>query len=369
MLERSDKITLSAKAGWLLQRPVYHAAFWLLCWFVLVLIDLVRGSALGQSLVGEGINLLFFAAIVYVNLEYLIPHYLTRSRFLNYLGLLAATAIIVTPLKIMFLYFYNGSTIEVLAYLRQNQIYYFFSSFIFAFGSTFLRMMTDWLRHLQEKRELERRQIQSELNFLKAQINPHFLFNTLNSLYALTLRKSDLAPEIVVKLSEMLRYMLYECNEPLTNLSKELLYVQGYLDLEKLRHGDRVEVQLSVDGNADGLMIAPLLLTPFIENAFKHGTMHAVEKGFVHIHVYLDQARIKLEVTNSKPPHQPAQRHPRSGGIGLNNVRRRLDMLYPGRHTLLIDDAPNNYAVQLVIDLKSESQSLSHLESIKHLAS
>ena len=236
--------------------------------------------------------------------------------------------------------------------LLENMDLSFILTFVVAGSSTIFKIVTDWLRHLRERQELETRTMQSELRFLKSQINPHFLFNTLNNLYALTLKKSDKAPEIVIKLSEMMRYMLYECNEKEVPLSKEVHYIRNYLELEKLRQHKDVRIDFEVNGNIGNQKVAPLMFITFLENSFKHGLNNQIADGFVDIRMDVIGDRVHFYIENSKPETRPLQDHRRSGGIGLVNVRRRLNLLYPNQYALEIDDNPRTYAVNLRLDLE-----------------
>jgi len=212
--------------------------------------------------------------------------------------------------------------------------------------------MNDWLESQREKKELQSQTLQSELKFLKSQINPHFLFNTLNSLYALTLKKSDQAPEIVLKLSEMMRYMLYECNEREVPLSKEINYLKNYLELEKIRQGKKMEINFAMDGEVGHQKIAPLMFIPFVENSFKHGISNQISAGYVNILLEINQNEVTVTIENSKTASVPSPSGKKSGGIGLVNVKRRLDLLYPDKYDLIIDEDPNTYTVKLCIDLE-----------------
>lgn len=211
--------------------------------------------------------------------------------------------------------------------------------------------MTDWFKQLREKQELETQTMQSELRFLKSQINPHFLFNTLNNLYALTLKKSDKAPEIVIKLSEMMRYMLYECNEKSVPLHKEVNYLKNYLDLEQLRQHDNIQINFRVDGHVSDQQIAPLLFIPFLENSFKHGLNTQLKDGFVNIHLQVAEKSVDFKIENSKGQTVARPDNRPSGGIGLVNVRRRLNLLYPERYHLKVSNTPNTFAVHLTIQM------------------
>jgi LytS/YehU family sensor histidine kinase len=188
-----------------------------------------------------------------------------------------------------------------------------------------------------------------ELNLLKSQINPHFLFNTLNNIYSLSLQKSDRSPEMILKLSDLMRYMLYECNVPFIDLQREIQFLQDYIDLEKIRHGEKVEILFSVQGAPDGLKIPPLLLIPFVENAFKHGVNAQFGNAWVHISLLLENNHIVFEIKNNKP-QTAAQRNLNSSGIGIENAKKRLQLIYPNKHVLEINDLSASFHIKLSID-------------------
>jgi LytS/YehU family sensor histidine kinase len=225
--------------------------------------------------------------------------------------------------------------------------------------------MDDWLRVQREKKKLQNETLQTELKFLKSQINPHFLFNTLNSLYALTLRKSDDAPMIVLRLSEMMRYMLYECNEKKVLLSKELKYLENYLELEKLRHSKNVDVVFNIEGEVENHMIAPLMFIPFVENGFKHGLNSSLQEGFIHIYIKIGEDYLNLEVKNSSGGKTMSSiEGKKSGGIGLVNVKRRLELLYPNKHDLKIREENGIYHVNMSLKLfKNKTKTLEYDQS------
>lgn len=332
------------------RRVVYHSFFWL---FSLIVLILIEGFEQGFwfTLSNEIIRIFFYCLIVYFNLYYLIPNYLTQNKFLTYCGLLILATVIITPLNVIVFYLkFTGHPVAQ-QMLVESRNFYFLVSFLVAGISTIVKIVSDWSKQLKEKQELETQTMQSELRFLKSQINPHFLFNTLNNLYALTLKKSDQAPEIVLKLSEMMRYMLYECNEKRVPLSKEVNYIQNYLDLERLRHGKKVDIQFEVEGQVGEQKIAPLMFIPFLENSFKHGLNNLITKGFVLIRMQVESNTVYFFIENSKPDVLPPRDLRRSGGIGLVNVHRRLNLLYPENYALDIDDNPNSYVVNLKINL------------------
>jgi two-component system, LytTR family, sensor kinase len=313
---------------------------------IVELIYLTNNDA-AASFINGAISLVFYVVLVYFNLHYLIPRFLARNLLL-YLGCVVGAGLVVTPLQVLALYLRYSGQFDFQQELIRHQGTLLVFNVIVVIISTVLRVIMDWWRYQREKQELLTRNMQSELRFLKSQINPHFLFNTLNNLYALTLKKSDQAPEIVIKLSEIMRYMLYECNEPRVLLSKEIQYMQNYLDLERIRLPKSAEVELTTEGHISEQMVAPLLFVPFVENAFKHGLNHQVGGGgYVRMHLATSGDDLEFFIENSKTGHLPRQRHPRSGGIGLTNVKQRLELLYPGAYDLEVSDEPDRYAVTL----------------------
>ena len=203
----------------------------------------------------------------------------------------------------------------------------------------------------------ERKQVAlySELNFLKAQIHPHFLFNTLNNLYALTLNQSANAPAVVLGLSEILRYMLYECNSELVPLKREIDILKSYLTLEKLRYEERLDLNLSISGDPANKSIAPLLMIPLVENAFKHGAGEMTEGPWVSIDLDVSQDRLKLKVSNGRPVKQAEDSKNHFKKIGVGNVKKRLELIYPGSHHFTVYDEQEMYVVILEISLTFQS--------------
>ncbi|SEQ71861.1 sensor histidine kinase [Neolewinella agarilytica] len=338
----------------LTQRPFYHAGGWLAFLALLVAMQWRTGEfTFGVSLANELINVVFYIIVVYINLLYIFPTYLKKGKFGTYIFLLIGVALVFTPLKLALKYILFSKAGGVQQDILENLSAYFFSTFLVAGLSTVGKIMVDWITQNRIKDKAETETMQSELRFLKSQINPHFLFNTLNSLYALTLKKDDKAPDIVIKLSEMMRYMLYECNEPKVPLRKEINYLQNYLDLERLRQRKGIDIQLEVSGNVSDQMVAPLLLIPFLENSFKHGVNANIKDGFVKATLRVEPRSIHFILENSKGSIMPTQVHGNrpSGGIGLVNVRRRLQLLYPDKYELDVKETPGTYAVHLDLQL------------------
>lgn len=329
---------------------IYHLVFWISLFLILVVSDRSE-LTLPFKLIKEFVNVLFFATIVYINLYLLIPSFLKVKKYLLYSFALLLFVVLITPVKTMMYYLIFTGNHVFTERLIENQPYIFISNLFFGFGSTIFQILSDWRESEDEKKELELQNTQTELNFLKSQINPHFLFNTLNNIYALTLIKSDSAPATVIKLSEIMRYMLYECNEEKVSLDKEIQFIKNYYELEKLRLKSNSEIVLNIEGDAAGYKIAPLILNPFIENAFKHGISSNVNSSYVHISMEIENQQLKFEIENNIAKVKRDQLGKKSGGIGLKNVKRRLEIIYPKEHELSINENENVFQVKLKLKL------------------
>ena len=206
-----------------------------------------------------------------------------------------------------------------------------------------IKFLKHWYVQRQAAAETAKERLESELKFLRTQLHPHFLFNTLNNLYALTLKKSDNAPELVLKLSDLMDYMLYECGDSNTvPLEREIQFVRNYFDIERLRYGDRLDIKMNVSTGTGSYEIAPMVFLPFLENAFKHGVSAELEKVWIHLEIKVEHGELSFEIRNSKP--QTSQEIVRNGhGIGLKNVRRRLELQYGEEQFKLTTESHHTY--------------------------
>ncbi|MCG6187986.1 sensor histidine kinase [Maribellus maritimus] len=209
-----------------------------------------------------------------------------------------------------------------------------------------------------EKSEIEKNILTSELKLkeaelklLKAQVHPHFLFNTLNNLYGLTLEKSDDAPKLVLQLSEILDYILYRCDDKKVPLSDELNNLKNYIEIEKIRYSKKLELKTEFPQNNNSLKIAPLILLPFVENAFKHGVSNFPGVGFVKIDINIVSKNLIFNIKNSRN-HLIKKEIDSKKGIGLVNVKKRLDLLYPEKYILSIDEQAETFSVNLTLELE-----------------
>ena len=288
-------------------------------------------------------------SLFYLNYLILIPQFLDKKRYSFYA--FGATASLVlygfgkyglAMLFKPFVLMHGPHMISFGAYFLNT----IFTSLLFLFLSAVLKFTVDWFLNERIQRDLENQRLSAELAFLKSQINPHFLFNSLNSIYSLAYQKSETTPEAILKLSEIMRYMLYECNDNKVDLSKEIQYLHNYIDLQKIRFGNKAFIDFKVEGNIENQQIVPLLLIAFIENAFKHGVANNAVTP-IRVLIDVNDAHLHFHMQNKKHNNN----RDASGGIGLNNVRRRLNLLYPGKYNLEISDEPDTYTVELSLVL------------------
>jgi LytS/YehU family sensor histidine kinase len=285
----------------------------------------------------------------YITYFYFLPLYLSKKKIALFITLFVGALIAFVYLRIFLeRYFIDGFTYkEEYLYRTRFVVQSFFSYLSIALFVSLLRFATDWLELQTTRKEIEKEKLTAELNFLKAQVNPHFLFNTLNNLYYLAYSKSENTTEVIEKLSQMMRYMIYDSNYPQVQLSKELEYMQNYISLEKLRLSDRVKIQFTVEGDTDIVRITPLILITFLENAFKHGITNTAKESWINATLTCSPGKLSFSVVNSKPPVSKVDE---KSGIGLQNVKRRLELSYPGKHKLVMHDTPTEYRVQLDLD-------------------
>ena len=215
------------------------------------------------------------------------------------------------------------------------------------FISTIARETREWYVQEKERKEMEKQKLISELSFLKSQVNPHFLFNSLNGIYALAIKKSDKTPDAVLQLSELMRHMLYESEKEEVTLEKEVAYLQNYIQLQRLRMPSEAQINFDVEGDIGERMIAPMLFIPFVENGFKHG---AGEGARIQIKLIVKDSVLTFDMINSI---SDATSKDASSGIGLANVRKRLQLLYGSNHYLDYKESNGNFVVHLQINLRA----------------
>jgi sensor histidine kinase YesM len=216
-----------------------------------------------------------------------------------------------------------------------------------AAGAVIITVFKHWILKQRQWLKAEKEKITAELQLLKAQVHPHFLFNTLNNIYSFSLENSPKTPGMILKLSSLLSYMLYECGTEEVLLEKEIGIMKNYVDLEKERYGNKIEISWSAEGDIKDKYIAPLLMLPFLENAFKHGTSEQVEKPWLSVDISVKYDTLRCKIANSKNEYVPYS----NSGIGIQNVKKRLAFIYPDKYELKLSDEGNFFVVSLLIKL------------------
>ena len=328
-----------------------HLFFWAAALLILLNIFKSSGSVEKIDVIYTFLFLLPIVCIVYLNLYLAVPRFLRRERYLYY-TLLFLLLLIGGAL---FLYLLFGSWIDwilpgfyFISYYNLPVLMLYTGSFLLL--TTLLKLSRSWFMLLR----LERLTTTHQLQALQSQINPHFLLNSLQSIYALSLAKSDKSPEVILQLSQILKYTLYETGQATVKLRKEIGMIKDYVGMYRHRvDPGRIKITLEVKGDPGELQIAPMLLIPFIENSFKHGLLGNQDSGFVDIHLDISTDKLQFKVCNSCGGSDPLELESK-GGIGIQNTRQRLDLLYPGKHKLDIDTGENTFTVYLSLELKKD---------------
>lgn len=325
-----------------------HGMGWLL--YVLLVIYASNYQGIDFVVGHPSIHIFAQAAIFYLNYCFLIPSLLAQKKLPGFLFL---NVMSITVLVLVFIPIYHGLrnwyigptvTSFPLPYSEQFLLR-FFELVLFALIACVVRFTVDWFSLQQKTRDLENSQLKTELAFLRSQLNPHFLFNTLNSLYALALKRSPDTPEGIMQLSQLMRYALYETNEGRVELSKEMKMIENFIELQKLRLPLDFPIHFEIQGNIEQVFIEPFLMMPLMENMFKHGA------EFASILVSVEEN--SLTVLTSNGIQQPARNE--LGGIGLDNLQRRLSHLYPGRHQFNFEKTASRFEARLSLTINLQS--------------
>jgi two-component system, LytTR family, sensor kinase len=294
--------------------------------------------------------LVFIAANYYFNSFYAIPQLLNKKKyisfFLGFLGMITITALLRVPVSFLvrkYLFGINDT--------HFNSVDVFYESFInilfWVFFIVAAKMMIDRIRSQVYIEQIEKEKAANELNFLRAQFNPHFLFNSINSIYAHIDKSNKDARSMLLTFSEMLRYQLYECNVERIGLDKELNYIRNYISLQKSRIDERIKVCYSEDNLNGNIYVPPLILITFIENAFKYVGFNECAENEIDIRLASNKGNLEFTIFNTKDSF--ISKSQKSSGLGIANTKRRLELLYPGKYQLDIKDTEKDYTVLLTI--------------------
>lgn len=344
-------VSTNKKNGLVAKRPWIYLAYWVLVTLIF-LYDrtyLIEKAGLPNFFVCSAVRVTLLIVLAWLNIHWLIPRYLLQRKYGSYFGfvfLLIIGYLLIQSLYDHYLFGYVlGPNRNV--HLSSSLIYNFTHTSLYLLLIVALKFSIDWYEQKKMLQEAQVGKLQAEVNYLRSQVNPHFLFNALNNLYALTLKKADNAPDVVLKLSELMEYMLYESDEAYVPLEREIKYLSNYLALEKIRQGNQADICLTVTGDTDNCRIPPFLLLPLVENAFKHGISRVVHHAYLHINICIDRT-LEINIKNNKLNFYQTEQN---GGIGLFNLKKRLELLYPGKYLLEIVNQPAEYSVLLKLDL------------------
>jgi two-component system LytT family sensor kinase len=335
------------------KRLFLHAAFWIS--FILLFL-LIYGPVFDNFpwLFLSSMVMLPFTMLVVYSINYLIlPPLLTQKKYLLLGVIILLILALEPPLPRILVMKLSGEDITFKNFLDYNLLPFYFETGLIVFIALSIKLFKERDREQKQKNLLEKQKLESELNALKSQLNAHFLFNTLNNLYGLAKKRSDHTAAGILKLSEMLHFVLYECSIDKYPILKELGFIKNYIELEKLRYGKRLRIEMIEDLDHIDFEIAPLLLFPFIENSFKHGASKKANDVWIKIHIATKPQSLVFAVENNKKADQGV--NPQiSGGIGLDNVQKRLDIQYPKQHTLSIRSDDSKFSIHLTINQDSE---------------
>ncbi|ATP56531.1 histidine kinase [Pedobacter ginsengisoli] len=329
-----------------------HSAYWLLItgFFIYEKRYLIYKASMPYFVACVTVRIALLIVIAYLNLHYFLPKYLLKKRYFTYSIAVVTSVIGYLIAQSLFDFYLYGYVIGPMRNSRliESLSYNFFSTLWYLGLMLALKLSMDWYSQQLIIQKITVEKLNAEVNFLRTQVNPHFLFNILNNLYALTLKKSEQAPDVVLKLSEMMEYMLYDSTDAKVLLEKEVDYLSNYIELERLRFSAESAISLNVNINAKRHEIAPLLLLPLVENAFKHGLGRQTGDGWLNVYISLNNAILTVVIENSKPEFSISKS---KGGIGLDNLRKRLDLLYPAKYDLKLEDKKEVYSARLEIEL------------------
>ncbi len=348
---------------WILQnRFISHLIFWLFVFISLPILAALNSGSIEKTTFS---SLAFLPAQLlasYFLVYYQVPKLLFKKKYLRFgVSFILSVYLFLVLSKVSNMYlseyfmpkhFKDLTLIEIIADPFHLAVVYFPSVYVFVFLMLMIKAFKDRFEERHQLEVLQKEKATTELKFLKSQTNPHFLFNTLNNLYALTLDRSEKAADVVLKLSDMLDYMLYQCKDAVVPLKKEISFIQDYIDLESLRYGKKLTLNFTHHLHSPNVMIAPLILISFVENAFKHGASNTLKNSVIKIDLTTNQEQLCFKVFNTRPAsNQSDTKNESHYGIGLSNAKRQLALNYKNSYDLKSTKTASDFQIVLNINL------------------
>jgi LytS/YehU family sensor histidine kinase len=329
-----------------------HLSFWVL-YFTYRLFDIQEYLGFERAFMYLSVPLVFNVIASYLHYFLILPKLIRDKKVRPYLTKLLILLVGILMVRILV-------ENQVFGQIATNEAYYktvkpmrvistIWDTLTFLIFTGMIRFTLDWFDLENKKKQLENEKLVAELNYLKAQINPHFLFNTLHNLNYLVYTQSKNATEVIIKLSNIMRYMIYDANKEKVALRKEIAYMNDYIHLESIRLNQKFHLDFKINGSQDNVEIAPLVMLTFLENAFKHGVSDQEDNCWIKVQLEISDNRIEYEVSNRKLKNIPNPNL--KSGFGLDNVKKRLILSYPGKHSLNIDEKDSVYTVMLTLKL------------------
>ena len=337
-----------------------HLFFWLCSITLFTLVFYFYEEQIDFNLIGKAfVTNVGFAVGVYINLYFLIPKFLKHKNYIFYIFWLIVL-LTLSSLLIQFLFIYPlhklfGNSGQFTVFNSNLHSAFFFATLVYVVITSLLKFIKEWLSMQDLNLKLvksERQKLEAELKSLKGQLNPHFLFNSLNNIYSLALIKSDKVPDLILKLSDLMRHIIYESKENYISLQKEIEFVDNFIALQKIRTADQTQIKYSINGDIPSGKIAPLLFEPFIDNAFKHGLPGTENSDFVTINFNFTEPDIILfQLENNYEDLGFSNK--KHSGIGIENVKQRLKFLYAtNEYNLTINKENQIFSVSLKLKIK-----------------
>lgn len=335
----------------LVKYKLHHVFFWMLVFGIWYFLRYEDYKVPGRAFTVTLIKVIDLALMIYITNYIFIPQLFYKKRYAWFVLAFIVLVITSSVIKMNILgRIMNAPQLYSLSGDLKQRIYdNVIPHFFLVIAGAAVKLMIDYARLQQRMAETAKEKAEAELNFLKSQINPHFLFNSLNSVYFLIDKNNTEARQSLHKFSDMLRYQLYEMNGAKVPVEREISYLKDYVDLQTLRKDDHYSVSFNYSPQVSGFMIEPLLLIPFVENAFKHVSSHADKDNFIKLELARSNGQFMFSASNSTDPGKTNDPY---SGIGLNNVKRRLELLYPERHELSIKDENGVYKVDLRLKIE-----------------